>query len=138
MSDTMLPTPNPTPTVDTVEFWDGLKDGKFLLRRCDSCQTVIWYPRKFCPNCGSIESTWFESSGKGSIYTYTIVHRSMLPDWAASGPYVIAYVELEEGPRIMTNIVNIDPESVTVGAPVQVVYTTTDDGSALYRFEPAG
>jgi uncharacterized OB-fold protein len=138
MSESTLPTPNPTATVDTVEFWDGLKDGKFLLRRCDSCQTVIWYPRKFCPNCGSIESTWFESSGKGSIYTYTIVHRSMLPDWAASGPYVIAYVELEEGPRIMTNIVNIDPESVTVGAPVQVVYTTTDDGSALYRFEPAG
>jgi uncharacterized OB-fold protein len=138
MSESTLPTPNPTVTVDTVEFWDGLKDGKFLLRRCDSCQTVIWYPRKFCPNCGSIESTWFESSGKGSIYTYTIVHRSMLPDWAASGPYVIAYVELEEGPRIMTNIVNIDPESVTVGAPVQVVYTTTDDGSALYRFEPAG
>jgi uncharacterized protein len=138
MSDVALPAPAPQPTVDTAEFWDGLKDGKFLLAKCDSCASIIWFPRKFCPKCGSIETSWIESSGKGTIYTYTVVHRSMLPDFAASGPYVIAYVELEEGPRIMTNIVNVDPESVTVGAAVQVVYTPTVDGAALYRFEPVG
>jgi uncharacterized OB-fold protein len=133
---TALPVPSPDVTAETGEFWEALKQGKFLLRRCNDCQSVVWYPRGFCPICGSFSLSWFEGAGTGNIYTFTVVHRSILPDWAATGPYVIAYVELDEGPRIMTNIVNADPETLTIGAPVRVVFPTNDDGEALYRFEP--
>jgi uncharacterized OB-fold protein len=136
MSASTLPVESPDVTAETLDFWEGLKNGTFLLRRCDRCQTVIWYPRGFCQSCGSLETSWVAASGKGHIYTFTVVHRSILPDWAAAGPYVIAYVELDEGPRIMTNIVNADPETLAIGAPVRVVFPTNDKGEALYRFEP--
>jgi uncharacterized protein len=138
MSQAVLPVGHPDVTPETKEFWEGLTKGRFLLRRCDSnsCRSVVWYPRGFCPICGSFETSWFEAGGQGSIYTFTVVHRSILPEWAATGTYVIAYVELDEGPRIMTNIINADPETLTIGAPVHVVYETNDDGEAVYRFEP--
>jgi uncharacterized OB-fold protein len=76
-------------------------------------------------------------SGKGTVYTFTIVHRSGVPGFRDSLPYVIAYVELEEGPRVMTNIVGIEPDQITVGLPVSVVFSDTEKGNALFRFQPA-
>jgi uncharacterized protein len=133
-----LPTPAPRRTPETEEFWAATAEHKLLLRRCDDCGNPIWYPRAFCPDCGTFETSWSEASGRGTVYAFTVVHRSNLEGYRQASPYVVAYVELEEGPRIMTNIVGCEPDEVRVGLPVRVVFHDTGEGSALFRFEPAG
>jgi uncharacterized OB-fold protein len=138
-----LPAPAPTVTVETKPFWDGTAEGKLMLPRCSACQHVIWYPRTFCPECGSLEVSWFQASGRGTVYSYTINRRMnenaayRLDGGKKELVYVLAYVELAEGPRIMTNIVDCDPETVRVGMPVSAVFSDTGQGSALVRFKPA-
>ena len=131
-----LPAPAPQVNLETQAFWDATADGRFLLRRCDACGLVIWYPRSLCPDCHSTETSWFEASGRGTIYTFTIVRRGQGP-WADAAPYVAGYVTLDEGPTILTNIVGCDPEQVAIGQEVEVVWHDTGEGSALYRFRPA-
>jgi uncharacterized OB-fold protein len=133
---TALPTPSPAISPETEEFWAATTQGKLLLRRCDECQTIIWYPRPFCPACGSLKTSWTEASGRGTVYTFTVVHRSGVPGYREALPYVVAYVELAEGPRILTNIVDCEPDQVKVGMGVRVVFNDTGQGSALYRFRP--
>jgi len=135
MTANPLPVPAPSPNFDTQEFWDATAQGKFLLKRCDSCGVIIWYPRFLCPDCHITETSWFEASGKGTIYTFTIVRRGQ-GAYRDAAPFVVAYVELEEGPRILTNIVECDPESVAIGQAVEVVFQDAGDGTALYRFRP--
>ncbi len=135
MSST-LPTPAPAISPETEEFWAATARGKLLLRRCDDCQTIIWYPRPFCPACGSLKTSWTEASGRGSVYTFTVVHRSGIPGYRDALPYVVAYVELAEGPRVLTNIVDCEPDQVRVGMPVRVVFHDTGEGNALFRFRP--
>jgi uncharacterized OB-fold protein len=131
-----LPNPAPQPNLETQEFWDATADGRFLLKRCDSCATVIWYPRFVCPACHAIETSWFEASGKGIVYSYTIVRRGQGP-YQDAAPFVVAYVELEEGPRVMTNLVDVELDAIEVGMAVEVVWHDTGEGNALYRFRPA-
>jgi uncharacterized OB-fold protein len=133
----VLPTPAPYLSPDNAEFWAATAEGKLLLRRCDDCGGFIWYPRPFCPVCGSLNTSWHEACGWGTVYTFTVVYRSDESDYRSAVPYVIAYVEIEEGPRIMTNIVGIEPSEVRVGMPVRVVFHDTGKGSALFRFQPA-
>ena len=133
-----LPAPAPTVTPETRTFWEGTKQGKIMLPRCNACQTVIWYPRLFCPNCSSFDISWFQATGRGTIYSFTINRRANEnADYRDASPYVLAYVDLEEGPRIMTNIVDCEPDSVRVGQQVQAVFHDTGQGSALVRFKPA-
>ncbi len=133
-----LPTPAPRITPENQEFWAATAQHKLLLMRCDNCGNPIWYPRTFCPDCGTFDTSWSEASGRGTVYAFTIVHRSMIDGYRQAVPYVLAYVELEEGPRIMTNIVGCEPDAVRVGMPVRVVFHDTGEDNALYRFEPAG
>jgi uncharacterized protein len=130
-----LPAPSPAVNPETAEFWHATAEGRLLLRRCRDCGTVIWYPRTMCPECASVNTEWFEAAGRGRIYSYTVNHRG---EGAYSGlpPFVLAYVELDEGPRLMTNIVGADPADLAVGVPVEVVFHDTADGSALPRFQP--
>lgn len=134
MSD--LPALAPTITLETAPFWEAAGKGQLVLPRCDSCSTVIWYPRLFCPACGSNEISWIDSAGTGTVYSFTIVRKGQGP-FAAAAPYVLAYVELDEGPRVMTNVVGCDPADVSVGQRVSVVFAPTDNGTALARFQPA-
>ncbi len=137
MTDTAqrsLPAPPPMVNVETKPFWDATAEGKLVLPRCNDCDTVIWYPRGFCPECSSFNISWFEASGRGSIYSYTINRRGQ-GDYRDLA-YVLAYVELAEGPRILTNIVDCDVEQVAVGQAVQVVFHPTSSGAALPRFRP--
>jgi len=108
----------PSPDPETQPFWDAARQGKFLIRGCNSCGKVHWFPRTICPICGSSNTEWREGSGKGTIYTYTVMRR-------AKEPYVLAYVELDEGPRMLTNIVDCDFERVDIGQKVQVVFVPT-------------
>ncbi len=80
-----------------------------MLPRCDDCEFVIWYPRRFCPACGSRNVSWFDAAGTGSVYTFTIVAKGA-GAYRDAGPYVVAFVELDEGPRLMTNIVDVQPD----------------------------
>ncbi len=132
------PLPNMAPPInpDSKPFWDATAEDRLLLPRCDRCSTVIWYPREFCPACGSLDVSWFEASGRGSVYSFSIVRKGENM-YTAAAPYVLAYVELEEGPRIMTNIVDCDVEDVAIGQAVSVVFHDTGQGQKLPRFAPA-
>ena len=131
-----LPTNAPPVNNETKEFWDATGRGVFLLKRCDSCGVVIWYPRFLCPDCHGTETSWSEASGKGTVYSYTVPRRCQGP-WKDAAPFIVAYVELAEGPRVMTNLVDVEPEDVEVGMAVEVVWHDTGQGNALYRFRPA-
>lgn len=130
-----LPAPAPHPTLETQAFWDATAEGRLLLRRCDDCGLVIWYPRHLCPDCGTWNTSWMEASGRGTVYAATVVRRGQGP-YREAAPYVVAYVELDEGPRVMTNVVGCPPEEVRVGQPVEVVFDDTGEGRSLYRFRP--
>jgi uncharacterized OB-fold protein len=132
----VLPVPQPAPNPDTVEFWKATADGRLLFTRCNACGEAVWYPRPICPFCHSSDTAWEESSGRGTIYTYTIVHRGPGP-WASASPYVAAYVQLEEGPRMMTNIVDCDPATLEIGQAVELIFHKVDDESSIPRFRPA-
>ena len=118
---------------ETQPFWDALHNNTLLLPRCTSCASVMWYPRAHCPVCFSTELKWEEMSGRGTVYSYSIVAKGN-GRWKESGPYVVAYVELAEGPRILTNIVGVAPSEVHINMPVQAVFDTGDDGRVLLRF----
>ncbi|MFC9359869.1 Zn-ribbon domain-containing OB-fold protein [Rhodococcus sp. NPDC057014] len=130
-----LPAPTPMINPETQYYWDAAKSGRFVLKRCRACGVVVWYPRAICPDCWSTDTEWFEASGRGSVYTFTIVRRGAGP-YAECGPYVVAYVELAEGPRVMTNIVGDDVLSrIEIGSAVEVVFHPTNDAvTALPRF----
>jgi len=130
-----LPAPAPLVTSTTEAFWAGTAQGRFILQRCDSCTEVIWFPRRECPYCWTETLTSFDATGKGTVYTFTIVRKGG-GEFAGSAPYVVAYVELAEGPRILTNIIDCDPETVVVGMPVEMVFHDTGKGNARYRFRP--
>lgn len=135
MSD--LPAFAPPVTPETKPFWDATAEGRLVLPRCTSCQTVIWYPRSFCPACHTEGVEWIDASGEGTVYSYTVTHKGDGP-WRAVSPFVLAYVELDEGPRVLTNIVDCDPATVTVGQRVSLRWDPTDEGPAIPRFAPAG
>jgi uncharacterized OB-fold protein len=107
-----------------------------LLQQCGQCDANIFYPRVNCTECGSTDLTDVAASGKGTVYTYTIARRPTHAAFADAGPYVIAVVELDEGPRLTTNIVGCEPEAVTIGMAVEVVFGDVIDGIALPYFTP--
>jgi uncharacterized protein len=139
VSEKVLPAPAPFVQPEIKTYWDATAEGKLLLPRCTECSSVIWFPRPFCPECASTSVEWVQASGRGTVYTFTVNRRGVadMPAYRGAGEYVLAYVELEEGPRIMTNIVDCDPNSVKIGQKVELVFHDTGEGTALARFRPA-
>lgn len=132
-----LQPPRPRPTDHSAAFWAATAEGRFLLQRCDRCHETIFYPRINCPACGATELSELDASGRGTVYTYTVARRPTHAAFADAGPYVIAIVELAEGPHVTTNIVGCAPDEVTIGMAVEVVFGETVDGVALPYFQPA-
>lgn len=135
-----LPALDPAVQDDAAPFWEATSEHRLVLPRCRRCETVIWYPRGFCPACSSFDVEWLEVPGTGTIYSFSIPRRGQ-GAYRDVAPYVVAYVELDipgdsPGPRIVTNIVGCDPSAVTVGLPVQTVFDDTASGHALVRFTP--
>lgn len=131
-----LPTRAPRRTIETTEFWDACAQGRLVVPRCDDCHEYIWYPRLFCPHCASTRVTYTEVSGRGTVYSCTVMRKGNGP-YKEFAPYVIAYVELDVGVRIMTNIVGVDATEVRIGMPVKVVFEAAGDADAIPRFTPA-
>jgi uncharacterized OB-fold protein len=129
--------PLPKPTPETEHFWDGTRLGELRLQRCDDCQQVYFPPRPFCPSCASREVSVFNASGKALLYSYVINHR---PHPAFDGPYSIAVVQLEEGPRMMANIINVEqtPEALILDMPVEVVFEELNEQIFMPYFQPVG
>ena len=140
LTEKVLPAPPPFVHPEVKPFWEATAEGRLVLPKCLECDTLIWYPRPFCPNCASTRVDWIAASGRGSIYSFTVNRRGQadLAAYREAGVYVLAYVELEEGPRVMTNIVDCDPDSVRIGQQVEVVFHDTGQGTALPRFRPRG
>ena len=129
--------PLPQPTPETQHFWDGTRARELRLQRCDACSHVYFPPRPFCPACASRKVSVFAASGRGRLYSYVINHRAP-PDSGFEPPYSIAVVELDEGPRMMTNIVGTPqtPEALQLDMPVEAVYEDFSDRITLPFFRP--
>lgn len=118
-------------------FWDATRDQQLLAQRCDSCTEFVWYPRDFCPACLGPDLTWTPLSGTGTIHTFNIMRKPGNPMMADEVPYVVALVDLEEGIRMTTNIVDVEPEAVRCDQAVVVNWSVTlDDGRRLPMFTP--
>jgi uncharacterized OB-fold protein len=126
----------PRPTPETRPFWDGTAAGELRVQRCRACSRHYFYPRPNCPHCGAADVEWVTVSGRATLYSYVINHRPA-PGFAADGPYAIAVVELPEGVRMMTNIVNteITPENLRLDMPLRVVFEARGD-MRVPLFEP--
>jgi hypothetical protein len=126
----------PKPTPETRHFWDGTAMGELRLQRCDACANVYFPPRPFCPACASRKVSVFKASGKGKLYSYVIHHR---PVPGFTPPYSIAVVELDEGPRMMSNIVGCPqtPEALELDMKLEVAFEKLDDKITLPLFRPA-
>ena len=130
--------PVPAVSVDTFPWWHAAAEHQLVIQRCASCGTVRHPPRPMCPRCRSFECRWDELSGRGTIYTFTIVHQAFVPDLAEQLPYVVAVVDLEggEGARLVTNVVDIDPTAVRIGMAVEVVWEDMGPELSLPRVQP--
>lgn len=128
--------PAPTVTPDTRFFWDGVADHKLLIQRCAACATLRHPPRPMCPTCNSLDWDTLESSGRGSLFSFVLPRHPPFP-WFEPG-YVVALVDLDEGIRLVSNLVDIDPDDATIGMAVEVFYEHFDDGVVLPQFRPAG
>ncbi len=126
----------PQPTPETQHYWDGAKRGELLLQTCKSCNHTYFPPRPFCPECGSRDVEVIKASGKGRLYSYIINHMKA-PGYEP--PFAVAVVELEEGPRIMTNILECEqtPEALQLDMPLEVTFEKLSDGISLPQFKPA-
>ena len=130
--DSILPVKDAVSSV----WFDGVAQGKLLLQRDAKTGKAQFYPRAHITGAPDREPEWFEASGQGTVYSYAVTHKAP-GNWGAHAPYVIAYVELAEGPRVMTNIVDVDPAQIEVGMAVRAVFHAGKDGGAVLRFTAA-
>jgi uncharacterized protein len=127
----------PQPTPETQHFWDGCKVAELRLQRCCACREVYFPPRPFCPHCASRNVEVFIASGRATLYSYVIVHRPR-PEMG-SGPYSIAVVTLDEGPRMVCNIVDCEqtPEALQLDMQLEVLFIQQNEDISLPFFRPA-
>lgn len=130
--------PLPTISGETKPYWDMCRRGQLLIQMCGRCNEYQFYPRGICANCWSEDIQWITASGKGSVWTFTVTYQNRTPGFAQDVPYVLALVELEEGVRMFTNIVECDPGEVTIGMPVEVTFVRATAEVSIPYFKPVG
>ena len=124
----------PTMTADTQFFWDGCKNGRLLIQRCDGCGTLRHPPRPMCPQCHSLDWTAIESSGRGTVYSFVMPRHPAMP--FLDDDYIVALIELEEGTRVVSNLVDVTPDDAMIGMPVRVRFDAFDGDVVLPMFVP--
>jgi uncharacterized OB-fold protein len=131
-------TERPVPVVDDLNrpFWEGVREGVLRLQRCGACRHLRYPIATVCPVCLSRDADWEQVSGRASVHSTVVFHQVYNPAFAEQGPYNVAIVELEEGPRLMSNVVGIPPSSVRVGDAVRMIATEIADGVSIPQFEP--
>ena len=132
--------PVPSPQAESDHYWEKAKQGELWLRKCNGCGEAYFYPRDISPCCFSKDTAWVQASGKATLYTYGIVHQAPHPGFADDVPFVTAIVELEEGPRMATNIVGVEdptPDKLQIGMALEVTFEEITDTISLPKFKPA-
>ena len=141
MSPAELERPLPQPvTPEAKPYWDGLREQKLMLPKCQDCGHCFFYPRVVCPHCHSRRIGWVQSTGRGRLFSFEISYQPLNKAFKVKPPYVLAMVELEEGPRLLSNLVGIapDPELIRCDMPVEVVFEKLNDEFTVPLFKPAG
>ena len=129
--------PLPTVVGETRPYWESCRRGDLVIQRCEKCGQYQFYPRGICANCWSTDISWVKSSGRGTVWTYTVTYQNRTQGFAQEVPYVLALVELEEGVRMFSNIVECNPRDVTVGMPVEVTFVQATDRISVPFFKPS-
>jgi len=122
---------------ETASWWEACRQEKLMIQRCSQCGAFQFYPRIVCTSCMSEQIEWFQAGGRAKVLTYTICRLPVAQAYAADVPYVVALVQLEEGPTMMSNIVQCDPESVVSSMPLEVVFEAWSDEITMPQFRPA-
>lgn len=137
MENTEYKKPLPFVTSDSREFWEGAKRHELVLPRCEACEKPFYYPRLLCPECGSRNISWQQMSGKGTVYTLSIQYRPQGPGFQDDVPYITALIDLDEGPRMLSNLVGVEPspENAPIGARVEVVFDDVTPEVTLPKFK---
>jgi uncharacterized OB-fold protein len=141
MADDITTRPRPAPRADaeSAPYWDAAAEDRLAVQRCTVCGHMQLYPRPWCLRCrGAVE--WIGASGLGTVYSFTVIRQNFLQPFRDELPYVVALVDLDEGPRLMTNVVGCEPDAVTVGARVRAQFLAVADDARVPVFElvPAG
>jgi uncharacterized OB-fold protein len=135
VSERAAPTrPAPVVTEDSEGFWSAAAEGRLVVQRCSSCHRYLHPPRPMCPHCHATGHEWVEAAGTGTVYSYALLHHPQHPSF--DYPIIAALVELDEGVRIVTNLVDIDPVDVAIDLPVEVTFVPTLGGAAVPVFRP--
>lgn len=132
------PLPQPI-TPEARPYWDGAREGRLMIPRCQACGRAFWYPRVLCPFCASRDVAWVRASGRGRLHSFAIAHQVLNKAFRVKPPVVLAMVELEEGPRLLTNLVGVapDPAAIRCDMPVEVVFERLTDQVSLPLFRPS-
>jgi hypothetical protein len=134
MTEATRPTPVPDP--ETEPYWEGVQRRELLIPRCKGCGTRWFPPSASCPACSAFDHEWVPASGRGEIVTYTVIHRAPGPAFAERTPYVLAIIQLAEGPRMLTNVVECSPSDVSIGMPVEVTFEEIAPDALVPQFRP--
>jgi uncharacterized OB-fold protein len=135
MNEPLLPLPKPS--IETEPFWAAVQERRLVVPKCENCGTLTFPPTVACPACASDRFSWTPVSGRGTIYSFTVYHRVYHPAFKGKVPYVVAVVALEEGPRIISNVVGLPPGEVTCEMPVSVIFEEVRDGYLIPKFQKA-
>ena len=128
--------PRPPLRGEEAPFYTAAGEGRLALQRCPTCSRVVFYPRTVCPHCHDGTPEWIDASGRGSVYSFSVLYRAGSPGFDGDVPYVVALVDLDEGARMMANLVNVDVEQVEIGMPVSVTFERRSEDFVVPQFEP--
>jgi uncharacterized OB-fold protein len=126
--------PIPVASIESAPYWAGLRDHRLLMPRCDACEQFWFPPSLLCPHCGSDRNTWHEVSGRGRVFSYVVFHRVYHSGFAEDVPYVVALIELDEGPRMISNVIGISPDKITCDLRVKVAFEDIVGERTLPKF----
>jgi len=128
--------PLPRPNEDTAPYWEAAQKGELRMQQCTDCRLVRFPPALLCARCLSEHAEWARLSGRGTVFSWIVVHQSQHPAFNADTPYNVTIVELEEGPRLHTNLVECSNDEIHIGMPVEVVFDKVSDEVTLPKFRP--
>ncbi len=130
--------PKPVPDVQpwAMPFWEAARENRLIIQKCPDCDEYVFYPRLMCPHCTSDNLEWVAASGKGTIFSYTVVMNNSPSAFINDMPYVVALIRLDEGVQMLSNIVECDPDQLTCDMPVEVTFEKLNDDFTLPKFRP--
>ena len=126
--------PQPQPNADSLPYWNGAREGRLLIQQCDDCRATHFMARLLCPACWSNKLAWVPCRGYGTVHSYTVIRRASMATFATMVPYVVALIELDEGPRMVSNILGDDALDVRIGDRVQVTFQDRGDNAKVPQF----